>query len=354
MRKLLTHLGTATLFLFMAVALIALQIPFSSAEDTTTSVVVPAPVCGDSLIQGAETCDDGDTDPGDGCDGSCQIEGGWNCTGEPSSCTPAAACGDGTIDAGEQCDDGGTTAGDGCDASCQIEAGWNCAAEPSECNLCGNSVIEVNEQCDDGNTTSGDGCSNICLNEGGGSSGGNDIVIAQVLVRPEQRTGTAGSNDDTDFAFSILDANTHTELYQYSSLLSASNNGLATLSIVLPSQITVGNYDASVKTKAHLTRIVQGVSLQEGDNSLNFTNQTNLATIGNVKLIAGDVNGLGANPQTLGDDVINSVDLSILLDQIGDTDPSGNTVRANLNQDSVVDLQDLNILLGNLDQTGDQ
>ena len=33
-----------------------------------------AELCGDSLIEGTETCDDGNTENGDGCDENCQTE----------------------------------------------------------------------------------------------------------------------------------------------------------------------------------------------------------------------------------------------------------------------------------------
>ena len=39
-----------------------------------------------------------------------------------------AACGDGILDSGELCDDLNTSPGDGCDATCSIETGWNCTA----------------------------------------------------------------------------------------------------------------------------------------------------------------------------------------------------------------------------------
>jgi len=50
-------------------------------------VAVPEPPCGNGLIDGTETCDDGDITPGDGCDATCQIETGWICTGQPSVCS---------------------------------------------------------------------------------------------------------------------------------------------------------------------------------------------------------------------------------------------------------------------------
>ncbi|MBK6517908.1 MAG: DUF4215 domain-containing protein [Polyangiaceae bacterium] len=46
-------------------------------------------ICGDGLITGAEECDDGDTDAGDGCDDTCGVEPGWTCLNEPSQCEPA-------------------------------------------------------------------------------------------------------------------------------------------------------------------------------------------------------------------------------------------------------------------------
>jgi len=49
---------------------------------------VPTPCCGDGVVTLGEPCDDGDLSPGDGCNASCRIEFGFNCTGSPSVCTP--------------------------------------------------------------------------------------------------------------------------------------------------------------------------------------------------------------------------------------------------------------------------
>ncbi|HEY6877257.1 MAG TPA: DUF4215 domain-containing protein, partial [Polyangiales bacterium] len=54
--------------------------------------------------------------------------------GTSSLCARAhAACGDGVLDALETCDDRNTEAGDGCTASCQFEAGYVCSGTPSTC-----------------------------------------------------------------------------------------------------------------------------------------------------------------------------------------------------------------------------
>jgi cysteine-rich repeat protein len=71
------------------------------------------------VVDGNEECDDGNTSPDDGCDGSCVVETGWDCTGQPSTCTPI--CGDGSVVGDELCDDGADgDPTDGCNDSCQI------------------------------------------------------------------------------------------------------------------------------------------------------------------------------------------------------------------------------------------
>jgi len=45
---------------------------------TTTTSTLPAPVCGDGIIEEGETCDDGNTVDGDSCPSNCRID----------SCTP--------------------------------------------------------------------------------------------------------------------------------------------------------------------------------------------------------------------------------------------------------------------------
>jgi cysteine-rich repeat protein len=55
-----------------------------------------APVCGDGVIEIPEQCDDGNTNPGDGCSATCTEEDGYHCVGEPSECFPL--CIDGILD----------------------------------------------------------------------------------------------------------------------------------------------------------------------------------------------------------------------------------------------------------------
>jgi cysteine-rich repeat protein len=67
-------------------------------------------LCGDSIVDPGEQCDDGNRVGGDGCSSICQTE------------TPQAACGDGQLDADEACDDGNVASSDGCSATCTIES----------------------------------------------------------------------------------------------------------------------------------------------------------------------------------------------------------------------------------------
>jgi MYXO-CTERM domain-containing protein len=68
----------------------------------------PRAVCGDGRVEGDEACDDGKRNA---TYGAC----GGRCDG------PHLRCGDSRVDGPEKCDDGNTEPGDGCNASCQLE-----------------------------------------------------------------------------------------------------------------------------------------------------------------------------------------------------------------------------------------
>lgn len=89
-------------------------------------------ICGNSLIETGETCDDNDANDNNNCTNSCQT----------------ARCGDRILwnqgTGTETCEDGNNTSGDGCSSTCSSEI-------PSP--VCGNNILEVNEGCDDGNRT---------------------------------------------------------------------------------------------------------------------------------------------------------------------------------------------------------
>ena len=142
------------------------------------------PYCGDGLRQGSEECDDGNMVPGDGCSGTCHLEPHFACaTPNPPPapvhevCTSTIVCGDSVVAGAEACDDGNTSANDGCSADClRVEPGFTCprgaggaggACARLHVAACGDAVLDNGEQCDDGNASSTDGCSSVCLVEAG-------------------------------------------------------------------------------------------------------------------------------------------------------------------------------------------
>jgi fibro-slime domain-containing protein len=139
----------------------------TGAEDTSG--------CGDGVLQAAalgEKCDDGNSEPGDGCSADCKvIEQNYSCLTPGMPCESTVMCGDGSVGGTETCDDGNAAAGDGCDAACQQEMGWLCprAGEPCAAAKCGDGIIAGIEQCEDDDAvpTSGDGCSDDCALEPG-------------------------------------------------------------------------------------------------------------------------------------------------------------------------------------------
>jgi fibro-slime domain-containing protein len=123
----------------------------------------PPAVCGDGVLAaGEELCDDGDEEPGDGCDGACLLEAGWECPVPGLDCRPER-CGDnivaGVDGIGEGCDDGGTANFDGCSATCTVEPGWVCEPDTGcRQTVCGDGITEGDESCDDANDDPFDGC----------------------------------------------------------------------------------------------------------------------------------------------------------------------------------------------------
>ena len=156
--------------------------------------------CGDGIVTGAETCDDANNDPSDGCD-QCKVQKGYDCPFPGAKCI--AKCGDGILLLNERCDDGNTQDGDGCSSTCQWEPGWACTGTPPNytCHktTCGDKVKEGTESCDDGNNDLGDGCTPLCTLEPDCSSGackstcGDGIVLSN--LGEDCDDGNANSGD---------------------------------------------------------------------------------------------------------------------------------------------------------------
>ena len=136
------------------------------------------PVCGDGKVEAPETCDDGNTKPGDGCDGNCKRQTGWTCPTPGEKCNPPpddnSVCGDGKVTGNESCDLGKDSAGTnlndgtaGCSTTCQTVTGWTCPGANQACTkdpFCGDSIVTsiLGEQCDDGTNDGAHGCDVDC------------------------------------------------------------------------------------------------------------------------------------------------------------------------------------------------
>jgi cysteine-rich repeat protein len=144
--------------------------------------------CGDGAVNDLESCDDGNSDDGDGCSSTCTVEDGFECDDDPSVCFLPDVCGGGRVDGDEECDDGNTDDGDGCMGDCTIEDDFFCLGDPSVCvpEVCGDGILVRYEACDDGNTDDGDGCSSMCA-----------LELSSGLT-----TDLAGSIDESDALFS--------------------------------------------------------------------------------------------------------------------------------------------------------
>ena len=132
-------------------------------DECTTKCLLA--VCGDGLVQPGEACDDGNLDDGDACNPLCMsaacgdgvVQDGEACDDgndlDTDTCTTTcalAACGDGFVQPGEACDDGNPDNDDACTAACALAS-------------CGDGVVQAGEACDDGNDLDTDACLGTCL-----------------------------------------------------------------------------------------------------------------------------------------------------------------------------------------------
>lgn len=183
------------------------------------------------------------------------------------------------------------------------------------------------------------------------TTGSSTVTIRYAI--PEGRVGALGTNDDTVFYLSVRTASNADDIVLYTTEL-ATTSVDGTYLVELDLGVATGTYDIGLKGSQHLTRVLQDVPIGVGSTTLNFSTADYASTTrGSVRLLAGDVNGTGDSVATLGDDVVNSVDISTVLTVLDDSDLTGNNIRSNLNQDVVVNSVDLSLMLNNLDAEGD-
>lgn len=135
-----------------------------SGSAAVTVVETLIPVCGNSVVETGEDCDDGNA-----VSETC-VYGDTSCTVCDSTCASVGGavsfCGDSTIDSvnNETCDDGNNTT-ETCaygEPSCTV-CGATCSSVSGETSVCGDGIVDTaNEACDDGNSADMDGCSSLC------------------------------------------------------------------------------------------------------------------------------------------------------------------------------------------------
>lgn len=115
------------------------------------------PLCGDGIVaSGNESCDDGDSVNGDGCDADCTV----SCVTAATDCPAAPACRTATCASGV-CSSAVDSSKNG--QACTVTGGTaTCSAGACTSGTCGNGTTEAPEQCDDGNPTAKDGCEPNC------------------------------------------------------------------------------------------------------------------------------------------------------------------------------------------------
>ncbi|MBN8613960.1 MAG: hypothetical protein J0L92_25410, partial [Deltaproteobacteria bacterium] len=120
----------------------AASIRLVADEVTVVEVHLGAPVvCGDGRVAMlVEACDDGNLDPGDGCDARCTVEPGWSCANDAASasrcqdhCGSGPACGEGQRCVDEACVCDAVSCASGCCDGDTCRAGM----EPSACGAAG-------------------------------------------------------------------------------------------------------------------------------------------------------------------------------------------------------------------------
>lgn len=118
--------------------------PSTVIYDNVSFTPQAMPICGNSLLDQNEMCDDGNSMDGDGCSAMCQIEDGFVCTPpappEPSGCAAIDSDGDGVADVMDNCTDVVNTIqldsnGDGYGNACDADINNDCVVNAVDLGL---------------------------------------------------------------------------------------------------------------------------------------------------------------------------------------------------------------------------
>jgi hypothetical protein len=163
----------------------------------------------------------------------------------------------------------------------------------------------------------------------------SNSILINLRLAPEKRIAISSLNlaEDTIYLKLFL-SGTNILAYTHPTPIIIDEDGFTTAPIQV--NVTPGQYDIAIKSAQHLTYTFKNHNL---NSTLNTLDLTNLLT---TKLKAGDVNGV-----TLGDDSINSLDISKEVNQLGNS-----ALQQDLNRDGKINALDIGILLANYGQSG--
>lgn len=180
------------------------------------------------------------------------------------------------------------------------------------------------------------------------------VLVSVLFSTPQLRDVSGGDNYDSTYYLTVRTSSNSDDIILYSTALASSTVAGASIGSIELVGVSEGIYDIGIKTNQTLTKVLQDVPLVFGNTVLNFSATDYASTTrGTEVLLSGDVDGTGVDNTTLGDDLVNSVDLSVILADLNDEDSDGNQVRSNINQDLSVNSVDLSIFLSNLNAEGD-
>ena len=162
-----------------------------------------------------------------------------------------ARCGNHILEGSETCDDGNTANGDGCGANCLIEP------------VCGNGVIEPPEECDDHNLTNNDGCNSNCRFEEVLEVEPNNLTSQpQAVGRPDKYIrGAISPADDSDVYQFTLTAPSDVRLMTSDGTSPTTCVGIDTVVELRAADGTVlATNDDSADTSMHLCSLIDPVT----------------------------------------------------------------------------------------------
>jgi cysteine-rich repeat protein len=127
--------------------------------------------CGNSRLEGSETCDDGNIDNGDGCSDDCQLE---TCIAQTPGYPNVPICDDGNGCTVDLCN---PTTGN-CEHTLSCDDGVECTVDTCNGDVCEN--MPDNGACDDGNVCTNDICGTMGCSFSGNTSPCDDGVACTV------------------------------------------------------------------------------------------------------------------------------------------------------------------------------